>query len=67
MTRGDFICMGSDMICQHSFGEIADLHRSRGSDLTMLLVSAPSEDAEKKGTYWCFDWSSVLDCTKELE
>ena len=41
--------MGSDMICQHSFGEIADLHRSRGSDLTMLLVSAPSEDSEKKG------------------
>lgn len=49
MIRGDFICMGSDMICQHSFGEIADLHRSRGSDLTMLLVSAPSEDSEKKG------------------
>jgi ADP-glucose pyrophosphorylase len=59
--------MGSDMICQHSFGEIADLHRSRGSDLTMLLVSAPSEDSEKKGTFWCFEWSSVLDCTKELE
>jgi translation initiation factor eIF-2B subunit gamma len=47
--RGDFICMSSDMLCQYSFGELADLHRLRSSDLTMLLVSAPSEEAEKKG------------------
>lgn len=37
------------MLCQHSFGELADLHRSRASDITMLLVSAPTEESEKKG------------------
>ena len=47
--RGDFLCMGSDTLCQYSFGELANLHRSRASDLTMLLVSAPTEEAEKKG------------------
>ena len=47
--RGDFLCVGSDLLCQYSFGELADLHRSRASDLTMLLVSAPTEEAEKKG------------------
>ena len=43
--------MGSDTLCQYSFGELANLHRSRASDLTMLLVSAPTEEAEKKGAY----------------
>jgi NDP-sugar pyrophosphorylase family protein len=47
--RGDFICMGSDMLSQYSLKDLSDLHRSRASDVTMLLVSAPTEEAEKKG------------------
>jgi hypothetical protein len=44
------------MLCQHSFGELADLHRSRGSDITMLLVSAPTEESEKKGDQESLMW-----------
>ena len=60
--RGDFLCVGSDVLCQYSFGELADLHRSRASDLTMLLVSAPTEEAEKKGEkqLCCEMWSGEM-------
>jgi hypothetical protein len=44
------------MLCQHSFGELADLHRSRASDITMLLVSAPTEESEKKGDQELVMW-----------
>lgn len=45
--------MGSDILFQHSFGELADLHKLKGSDVTMVLVSAPTEEAEKKGGLYC--------------
>ena len=47
--RGDFICLGSDLVSQFSFGEIAQLHRLRAADVTMLLCSATVEESEKKG------------------
>lgn len=47
--RGDFICLGSDVLCQFALSELSQLHRARGSDITMLLASASVEESEKKG------------------
>ena len=47
--RGDFICIHSDVFSRFSLGEMATFHRTRSSDLTMLLVPAPIDEPEKKG------------------
>ena len=47
--RGDFICLGSDVLCQFSLGELAQLHRVRAADVSMVLAAAPAEESEKKG------------------
>ena len=47
--RGDFVCMGSDVLCQFPLGELAQWHRLRASDVSMILASAPVEESEKKG------------------
>ena len=47
--RGDFICLISDMLCQYPLTELTSLHRVRAADITMLLASAPFDEAEKKG------------------
>jgi hypothetical protein len=41
--RGDFFCLGSDFISQFCLGELANMHRLRSSDLTMLLTSGSKE------------------------
>ena len=47
--RGDFVWMGSDVLCQFPLGELAQMHRLRASDVSMILASAPVEESEKKG------------------
>lgn len=47
---GDFICVTADIISQYAvLGSLVNLHRTRVSDVTMLLAAAPIEEPEKKG------------------
>ena len=47
--RGDFVCINSDVFSKFSLGDMANFHRTRSSDLTMMLVAAPMDEPEKKG------------------
>lgn len=47
--RGDFIVLNSDILSEFSLGPLVDLHRTRTSDLTMLLATLPADEVDKKG------------------
>lgn len=47
--RGDFIYMSSEVFCKGGLGELTNIHRLKGGDVTMMLATAPVEEGEKKG------------------
>ena len=47
--RGDFIYITSDVFCKIPLGELAQTHRLKSADVTMLLTAAPMDEPEKKG------------------
>ena len=47
--RGDFIYLSSEVFCKGGLGELTSIHRLKGGDVTMILATAPLEEAEKKG------------------
>ena len=47
--KGDFICMGSDMFSKFTLGDLANLHRMRTSDVTMMLAALQIVGPDKKG------------------
>ncbi len=47
--KGDFICMSSDMFSKFTLGDLTNLHRTRTSDVTIMLAALPIVGPDKKG------------------
>lgn len=47
--RGDFICISTDSLCLFPLGILMNFHRSRNSDVTITLASAPVDSPSTKG------------------
>ena len=48
-VKGDFICLGSDVLSQVSLGELVKVYRTVNSDITMILSAIEPEESDKKG------------------
>jgi hypothetical protein len=48
-VRGDFICLGSDVLSQVSLGELVKVYRTVNSDIAMILSAVIPDEPDKKG------------------
>ena len=48
-VRGDFICLGSDVLSQVSLGELVKVYRTLNSDVAMILSAVAPDEPDKKG------------------
>lgn len=48
-VRGDFICLGSDVLSQVSLGELVKVYRTVNSDVAMILSAVTPDEPDKKG------------------
>eukprot|EP00605_Chrysophyceae_sp_TOSAG23-4_P000762 GSChrysophyteH1.ASY1.ANO1.851.1 assembled CDS len=47
--RGDFVTISADSFCKVPLGPLVAKHNLKSADVTMLLTSAPYDEADKKG------------------